>query len=342
MAIEGVRRALHEAGFHRSGRLRGDAGLHELGRPGAGRPPVGAAEDEGRADHQGRPRGRDQLLRHRQRLLAAAAARRSPAGRCGTSRRARTSYSPPRCTAGCAPGPTARGLSRKAILHEIDASADAGSARTTSTSTRSTAGTTHTPIEETMEALHDVVQGGQGALHRRLVDVRLAVRQGAVHRRPAAAGPGSSPCRTTTTCSTARRSARCCRSAPTRASACIPWSPLARGRLTRDWDASHVAGRDRRVRRHALPRRGPLDRRDRRRGRPSAGACPRAQVALAWLLAQPAVTSPIVGVTKPQHLDGRRRRGRPRAERRRGRGARRGLRARTRSRATARPPRPPW
>jgi 1-deoxyxylulose-5-phosphate synthase len=29
----------------------------------------------------------------------------------------------------------------------------------------------------------------------------------------------------------------------------------------------------------------------------------RAQVALAWLLAQPVVTSPIVGVTKPQHLD---------------------------------------
>jgi aryl-alcohol dehydrogenase (NADP+) len=28
----------------------------------------------------------------------------------------------------------------------------------------------------------------------------------------------------------------------------------------------------------------------------------RAQVALAWLLAQPVVTSPIVGVTKPEHL----------------------------------------
>jgi 1-deoxyxylulose-5-phosphate synthase len=27
-----------------------------------------------------------------------------------------------------------------------------------------------------------------------------------------------------------------------------------------------------------------------------------AQVALAWLLAQPGVTSPIVGITKPEHL----------------------------------------
>jgi aryl-alcohol dehydrogenase (NADP+) len=29
---------------------------------------------------------------------------------------------------------------------------------------------------------------------------------------------------------------------------------------------------------------------------------PRARVALAWLMAQPVVTSPIVGVTKPEHL----------------------------------------
>jgi aryl-alcohol dehydrogenase-like predicted oxidoreductase len=29
----------------------------------------------------------------------------------------------------------------------------------------------------------------------------------------------------------------------------------------------------------------------------------RAQVALAWVLAQPAVTAPIVGATKPQHLE---------------------------------------
>ena len=30
---------------------------------------------------------------------------------------------------------------------------------------------------------------------------------------------------------------------------------------------------------------------------------PRARVALAWVMAQPAVTSPIVGMTKPQHLE---------------------------------------
>ena len=81
----------------------------------------------------------------------------------------------------------------------------------------------------------------------------------------------------------------------------IPWSPLARGRLTRDWDASTA--------RAETDEFGSTLYRDEdkavvekvaevadRRG------VARAQVALAWLLAQPAVTSPIVGVTKPQHL----------------------------------------
>ena len=51
-------------------------------------------------------------------------------------------------------------------------------------------------------------QGGQGPLHRRVVDVRVAVQQGAVHRRAARLDASSSACRTTTTSSTARRSAR--------------------------------------------------------------------------------------------------------------------------------------
>ena len=50
--------------------------------------------------------------------------------------------------------------------------------------------------------------GRQGALHRRQQHVRLAVRQGAARRRAQRRGPGSCPCRTTTTSSTARRSGR--------------------------------------------------------------------------------------------------------------------------------------
>ena len=92
--------------------------------------------------------------------------------------RATRSSWPPRSTAACTAGPNGAGLSRKAIMAEIDHSLRR-------------LGTDYvdlyqihrfdpaTPIEETLEALHDVVQGGQGPLHRRLVDVRLAVRQDA-------------------------------------------------------------------------------------------------------------------------------------------------------------------
>ena len=107
----------------------------------------------------------------------------------------------------------------------------------------------------------------------------------------------------------------------------IPWSPLARGRLTRPWDTADGPLRDRRVRPVALPRRGPRPSSTRCSRSPSGAASHRPRSALAWLLAQPAVTSPIVGVTRPEHLDGRGRRGRPRADRRRDRRARRGLRA---------------
>jgi hypothetical protein len=54
----------------------------------------------------------------------------------------------------------AMGLSRKHIMDSIDTSLR-GWAPTTSTSTRSTGGTTARPIEETMEALHDVVKAGK-------------------------------------------------------------------------------------------------------------------------------------------------------------------------------------
>jgi aryl-alcohol dehydrogenase (NADP+) len=82
----------------------------------------------------------------------------------------------------------------------------------------------------------------------------------------------------------------------------IPWSPLARGRLTRPWDSQTARaetdgfGRSlyRDEDRHVVDKVLAVAE---RRGVPAA------QVALAWLLAQPAVTSPIVGATRPEHLD---------------------------------------
>ena len=101
------------------------------------------------------------------------------------------------------PGENGRGLSRKHIMASIDASlARLGFDYVDLYQIHRF--DSRTPIEETMEALHDVVEGGEGPLHRRQQHVRLAVRQG-----PGLAGaPGSSRCRTTTTSSTARRSGK--------------------------------------------------------------------------------------------------------------------------------------
>jgi aryl-alcohol dehydrogenase (NADP+) len=83
----------------------------------------------------------------------------------------------------------------------------------------------------------------------------------------------------------------------------IPWSPLARGRLTRDWEeTTHRSENDQ------FGSRLYDERSDRaivaRVAEVAADrGVPRAQVALAWLLARPVVTAPIVGVTKESHLE---------------------------------------
>jgi aryl-alcohol dehydrogenase-like predicted oxidoreductase len=85
----------------------------------------------------------------------------------------------------------------------------------------------------------------------------------------------------------------------------IPWSPLARGRLTRPWQSettkrsqtdqfgnglySRTEASDRKV----VDRLGQVAE---HRGLPYA------QIALAWMLSKPFITAPIVGATKPHHL----------------------------------------
>src|ERR1039457_2548179 len=85
----------------------------------------------------------------------------------------------------------------------------------------------------------------------------------------------------------------------------IPWSPLARGRLARPWQSestkryetdqfgkslyAHTEESDQKV----VDRLGKVA---------EQRVVPRAQLALAWLLSKPAIASPIVGATKPPHL----------------------------------------
>lgn len=84
--------------------------------------------------------------------------------------------------------------------------------------------------------------------------------------------------------------------------AVLPWSPLARGRLTRDWDAVTARSETDAWGTTLYPES------DRAIVEVVATIAaerqvPRAQVALAWMLAKPFITSPIVGATKPEHLD---------------------------------------
>jgi aryl-alcohol dehydrogenase (NADP+) len=83
----------------------------------------------------------------------------------------------------------------------------------------------------------------------------------------------------------------------------IPWSPLARGRLTRPWDSTTARSEldefGKTLYDTSASDRVIVDRvASIAEGRGIAAA----QVGLAWLLSKQVVTSPIVGATKPQHL----------------------------------------
>jgi 1-deoxyxylulose-5-phosphate synthase len=88
--------------------------------------------------------------------------------------------------------------------------------------------------------------------------------------------------------------------------AVLPWSPLARGRLARPWKSETTKRVETDVFGNAMYKHteaadeqvvNALGRVAEQRG------ISRAQVAMAWLLSRPAVTSPIVGATKPHHLE---------------------------------------
>ena len=196
-------------------------------------------------------------------------------------------------------GPGGQGLSRAAILEQIDASL-----------TR--LGTdyidlylihrfdTETPVEETMEALHDVVKAGKarylGAssmyawqfakmqhaadLHGWTRFVAMEDQYNLIKREEE------------------REMLPMCLDMGVGA---IPYSPLGKGRVTRPW--GHQTQRSEL---DAVAKSFDLD-----IDRPVVDAVekiaeerrvPMAQVALAWVLSKPVVAAPIVGATKPRHL----------------------------------------
>jgi aryl-alcohol dehydrogenase-like predicted oxidoreductase len=84
----------------------------------------------------------------------------------------------------------------------------------------------------------------------------------------------------------------------------IPWSPLARGRLTRDWNAATERSETDAFGKTLYAATVEADREVVVAVEAVAAArgVPRAQVALAWLLGKPGITAPIVGASRPGHL----------------------------------------
>ena len=201
------------------------------------------------------------------------------------------------------PGPHGAGLSRKAILHEIDASLKR--LRTDHVDLYQIHRLDpHTPLEETLETLDGIVRAGKAryigassmyawqfaqalALSERHGWARFVSMQdhyNLLYREEE------------------REMLPLCRAAGV---GVIPWSPLARGRLTRDWDAKSARLETDDFGRTLYAATLDADRKvvEAVAAVAAARGVPRAQVALAWVLSRSGITAPIVGATRLEHLD---------------------------------------
>ncbi|MBE5101599.1 aldo/keto reductase [Priestia aryabhattai] len=200
-------------------------------------------------------------------------------------------------------GPNGAGLSRKAIMSEIDKSLKR-------------LGTDYvdlyiihrwdydTPIEETMEALHDVVKAGkarylgasamyawqfQKALHvaekngwTRFVSMQNHLNL--IYREEE------------------REMLPLCRAEKI---GVTPYSPLASGRLVRDWSETTLRSETDQAQKSKYDATADADRLvvERVSAIAETRGVPRIHIALAWLLQKEPVTSPIIGATKISHLE---------------------------------------
>ena len=200
-------------------------------------------------------------------------------------------------------GPNGGGLSRKAILHSVDASL-------------ARLGTDYidllqihrfdpsVPLEESLEALHDVVKAGKvrylGASSMYAWQFAKAIYTARQHGWTAFVSMQNHL--NLLQREEEREMLPFCRD---QGIAVLPWSPLARGRLTRDADAGS-ARQDSDVFGNTLYTGAEAS--DRAIIAQVAAVAaqrgvPRAQVALAWVIQKAGVTAPIVGASKAQHLD---------------------------------------
>lgn len=200
-------------------------------------------------------------------------------------------------------GPNGAGLSRKAILSEIDKSLKR-------------LGTDyvdlyqihrwdyHTPIEETMEALHDVVKAGKAryigasAMYAwQFLKANHTAEKNGWTRFVSMQNHYNLMYR-----EEEREMLPLCREEKI---GVIPYSPLASGRLARPWSETTYRYETDMAQKSKYDAAAELDRPivDRLAALEAARGIPRAQLALAWLLQKQPVAAPIIGVTKMSHLD---------------------------------------
>jgi aryl-alcohol dehydrogenase-like predicted oxidoreductase len=201
------------------------------------------------------------------------------------------------------PGPNDRGLSRKHILSSIDASLKRLGTDYVDLY-QIHRGDYETPIEETLEALNDVVRSGKaryiGASSMYAWQFTKALYTSELHGW--ARFVSMQPHYNLIYREEEREMLPLCQDQKI---AVIPWSPLAKGRLARkpskEKDESFRAQTDAIGRR--LYTEEDLTIAQRVSDVAEARGLPMAQVALAWMLSKPVITAPIVGATKPHHLD---------------------------------------
>ena len=200
-------------------------------------------------------------------------------------------------------GPNGGGLSRKEIFFELDESLRRLETEYVDLYQIHRWDKT-TPIEETLEALNDVVRAGKvryiGASSMWAWQFSKALYASEMHGW--AKFVTMQPHYNLLYREEEREMLPLCRD---QGVGVIPWSPLARGKLARPWDAettkrSETDG----YAKNLYAKTAEADKRvvDRVGEVAAARGVPMAQVALAWLLTKPAITAPIVGATKPHHL----------------------------------------
>jgi aryl-alcohol dehydrogenase-like predicted oxidoreductase len=162
----------------------------------------------------------------------------------------------------------------------------------------------HTPIEETMEALHDVVKAGKA---RYIGASSMYAWQFAKAQHTAAANGWTRFVAMQNHYNLLYREEEremnpLCRD---QGVGLIPWSPLARGLLARAGSDVTTTRTDSDPRQAQLYDAPETDRRilDQVARVAAERGVPPAQVGLAWLLHQPGVTAPIIGATKEHHVD---------------------------------------